>query len=173
MSIFQIFRSSFNSSLASQLRNIFQRQVRPSFLTSPISLPLLSLITSVPLLATDDRSQLLHVAELVGTAVGKIHEADIVHGDLTTSNLMLTPAVAADSGGATDEPSDSHQIVIIDFGLGMTRPVIEDKAVDLYVLERALVSTHPGSEYLVRLSSLSPLSPSLSLSVSLLVSLIR
>jgi hypothetical protein len=42
------------------------------------------------------------------------------------------------------------QIHIIDFGLGMTRPVIEDKAVDLYVLERAFLSTHPGSEQLVR-----------------------
>ena len=29
------------------------------------------------------------------------------------------------------------------------KPTIDDKAVDLYVLERAFVSTHPGSEYLV------------------------
>ena len=42
-----------------------------------------------------------------------------------------------------------QDFIIIDFGLGMTRPVIEDKAVDLYVLERALVSTHPGTEFLV------------------------
>lgn len=82
---------------------------------------------------------MLEIARLVGIAIGKIHEADIVHGDLTTSNLM----VVMDS-------HQNYQIVIIDFGLGMTRPVIEDKAVDLYVLERALISTHPGTEYLVR-----------------------
>jgi len=39
--------------------------------------------------------------------------------------------------------------VIIDFGLSfMTRNHVEDAAVDLYVLERALLSTHPSSETL-------------------------
>lgn len=86
----------------------------------------------------DDREKLLEVARLVGTSIGRIHQADIVHGDLTTSNLMVI-----------NDSNQNYQIVIIDFGLGMTRPVIEDKAVDLYVLERALISTHPGTEYLV------------------------
>lgn len=40
-------------------------------------------------------------------------------------------------------------IVLIDFGLGLMKPSIEDKAVDLYVLERAFISTHPNSEKLV------------------------
>jgi tRNA A-37 threonylcarbamoyl transferase component Bud32 len=44
------------------------------------------------------------------------------------------------------------QVVLIDFGLGMTQPSVEDRAVDLYVLERAFLSTHPGSEQLVRYS---------------------
>lgn len=44
----------------------------------------------------------------------------------------------------------STEVVLIDFGLGMMKPTMEDKAVDLYVLERAFVSTHPGSEFLVR-----------------------
>jgi TP53 regulating kinase-like protein len=38
---------------------------------------------------------------------------------------------------------------MIDFGLGQMQATIEDKAVDLYVLERAFISTHPGSEHLV------------------------
>ena len=42
-----------------------------------------------------------------------------------------------------------QQVVIIDFGLGSTQSIIEDKAVDLYVLERAMLSTHPGSEHLM------------------------
>lgn len=39
--------------------------------------------------------------------------------------------------------------VLIDFGLSMISTMIDDKAVDLYVLERAFISTHPGSENLV------------------------
>lgn len=71
-----------------------------------------------------------------------MHDADIVHGDLTTSNLMVQDK-------SEEEGSSSSQIVVIDFGLGMMKPTIEDKAVDLYVLERAFISTHPESEYVV------------------------
>ena len=39
--------------------------------------------------------------------------------------------------------------MLIDFGLSMISTMIDDKAVDLYVLERAFISTHPGSENLV------------------------
>lgn len=91
------------------------------------------------------------MAQLVGNAIGRVHAADIVHGDLTSSNLMVSTA---------DGDQQPPRVYLIDFGLGMTRPAIEDKAVDLYVLERALISTHPGSEYLV--------SPSLLMSPDLL-----
>jgi TP53 regulating kinase and related kinases len=90
---------------------------------------------------TDDRGQLLEMARLVGNAIGRVHAADIVHGDLTSSNLMVSFSSVPDD--------QTPRVHLIDFGLGMTRPAIEDKAVDLYVLERALISTHPGSEYLV------------------------
>lgn len=39
--------------------------------------------------------------------------------------------------------------VVIDFGLSYNSSLAEDKAVDLYVLERAFLSTHPNSESLV------------------------
>jgi tRNA A-37 threonylcarbamoyl transferase component Bud32 len=39
---------------------------------------------------------------------------------------------------------------MIDFGLSYTSHLFEDKAVDLYVLERAFISTHPGSERWVK-----------------------
>lgn len=87
-----------------------------------------------------DRDYLIRVAKSVGVAVGKLHDAEIVHGDLTTSNLMVKEV----------NGELSADIALIDFGLGMMKPTLEDKAVDLYVLERAFVSTHPGSEYLVR-----------------------
>jgi TP53 regulating kinase-like protein len=40
----------------------------------------------------------------------------------------------------------SHFQVLIDFGLSYQSSLVEDKAVDLYVLERAFTSTHPDSE---------------------------
>jgi TP53 regulating kinase-like protein len=38
---------------------------------------------------------------------------------------------------------------MIDFGLASSQPLPEDKAVDLYVLERAMLSTHPNSQALI------------------------
>jgi TP53 regulating kinase-like protein len=38
---------------------------------------------------------------------------------------------------------------MIDFGLAQQNSTLEDKAVDLYVLERAFTSTHPGSDHLI------------------------
>lgn len=77
---------------------------------------------------------------MVGTEIAKMHLADIIHGDLTTSNMMLRhPSSITTSPGI-------HQLVLIDFGLAYTSTLAEDKAVDLYVLERAFASTHPESE---------------------------
>lgn len=39
-----------------------------------------------------------------------------------------------------------HYQVLIDFGLSYVSVMPEDKAVDLYVLERAFSSTHPNTE---------------------------
>jgi TP53 regulating kinase-like protein len=65
-----------------------------------------------------------------------MHASDVVHGDLTTSNAMWI--------------APTQRLVLIDFGLSTTSALAEDKAVDLYVLERAFVSTHPASEALVQ-----------------------
>jgi TP53 regulating kinase and related kinases len=77
------------------------------------------------------------LADAVGAALAKMHDVNVVHGDLTTSNLMLR--------------DDNTSLVIIDFGLSYVSKLPEDKAVDLYVLERAFSSTHPQTEALVRL----------------------
>jgi len=76
------------------------------------------------------------VMRMIGAQIAKMHRADIVHGDLTTSNMILR------------HPSSTKglQLVLIDFGLAFTSTLAEDKAVDLYVLERAFSSTHPASE---------------------------
>ena len=47
--------------------------------------------------------------------------------------------------------AEVEQLVVIDFGLGGMKSQPEDKAVDLYVLERALISTHRDSEELLAL----------------------
>jgi len=82
------------------------------------------------------------VMRLVGKSVGELHASGVVHGDLTTSNLILR------------ETDGEMEVVLIDFGLGSVSVSEEDMAVDLYVLERAFASTHPKSEGLVRLTSM-------------------
>ena len=46
------------------------------------------------------------------------------------------------------ESGDLGTLYMIDFGLSLVSTKVEDKAVDIYVLKRALISTHPGSEIL-------------------------
>ncbi|KAL1932852.1 hypothetical protein VTP01DRAFT_8530 [Rhizomucor pusillus] len=75
------------------------------------------------------------LAEKIGVSLARMHAIDVVHGDLTTSNLMLR--------------QDNESVVVIDFGLSYVSPLPEDQAVDLYVLERAFASTHPNTEQLV------------------------
>jgi TP53 regulating kinase and related kinases len=77
------------------------------------------------------------VMSLIGKSVGELHASGVVHGDLTTSNLILR------------ETNGNLEVVLIDFGLGSVSVSEEDMAVDLYVLERAFASTHPKSEGLV------------------------
>lgn len=60
----------------------------------------------------------------IGEEISKLHSADIIHGDITTSNIMLR----------------DDQLVFIDFGLGRHSQLDEDKAVDLLVLKKALQS---------------------------------
>jgi len=76
---------------------------------------------------------------LIGSEIAKMHKVDIIHGDLTTSNMIIRHPFAPKG------PS-SAKLVLIDFGLAYTSTMVEDKAVDLYVLERAFASTHPDSE---------------------------
>jgi len=97
-----------------------------------------------------DDAELVGLMTRVGSAVGRMHAVGIVHGDLTTSNLMLRPGsnegTNGDAGG--EEKLLDGDIVLIDFGLASQSSQEEDRAVDLYVLERAFGSTHPRAESL-------------------------
>ncbi|KAK1589706.1 uncharacterized protein LY79DRAFT_556749 [Colletotrichum navitas] len=91
----------------------------------------------------------------IGAAIGRMHKIGVVHGDLTTSNMMLRPPKPAAGTAAPNPdptaPSSPSSVVdgdvfIIDFGLASQSTSDEDRAVDLYVLERAFGSTHPRAE---------------------------
>jgi len=68
------------------------------------------------------------LASEIGRMVGILHNEGIIHGDLTTSNIIVR-------GGRP---------YIIDFGLGFFSYRVEDAGVDLHLFKRALESTHPG-----------------------------
>ena len=63
-----------------------------------------------------DKTKQKQVMKKIGKNVAKLHQQDIIHGDLTTSNILLK----------------EKEIYILDFGLGYISPRIEDKAVDLH-----------------------------------------
>ncbi|KAK7744474.1 serine/threonine-protein kinase bud32 [Cytospora paraplurivora] len=92
-------------------------------------------------------AEMVGLMRRVGAAVGRLHAAGVVHGDLTTSNMMLRPVVRGEADGHHGGVLDG-EIIIIDFGLASQSQSEEDRAVDLYVLERAFLSTHPRAEKL-------------------------
>lgn len=66
------------------------------------------------------------ICKKIGESVAKFHNNDIIHGDITTSNMILL----------------DDKIHFIDFGLGEINSEIEAKGVDLHVLMEAIDSTH-------------------------------
>jgi Kae1-associated kinase Bud32 len=67
--------------------------------------------------------------EALGRTVGRLHDAGLTHGDLTTSNVLLP------------EPADAGRLVLIDFGLGAFSEEPEPRGVDLHLVEEALAAT--------------------------------
>lgn len=64
---------------------------------------------------------------LIGETVAKLHNHGISHGDLTTSNMII---------------SEKGEFCVIDFSLGNTKIELEDMGVDIRLLERAFTSAH-------------------------------
>jgi TP53 regulating kinase-like protein len=63
----------------------------------------------------------------IGELIGKLHGRGVIHGDLTTSNMIL---------------SGEGKVFLVDFGLGEKSMELEARGVDLHLLKRALQSTH-------------------------------
>lgn len=72
------------------------------------------------------REEIPKIAKEVGEIVARLHEHNIIHNDLTSSNMIFG------EGG----------IYLIDFGLGVMSTRVEDKAMDLVVLKKSLNAAH-------------------------------
>jgi TP53 regulating kinase and related kinases len=108
------------------------------------------------------------VCVAIGENIAKLHDEGIIHGDLTTSNMIwkldslsldgkgslcsqntakLRPVsrggYGSENGGAfVDGDVANGKLFFIDFGLGFANGRIEDKAVDLYLIKEALEAKH-------------------------------
>jgi TP53 regulating kinase-like protein len=63
----------------------------------------------------------------IGELIGRLHKHGIIHGDLTTSNMIL---------------NQDDRIFFVDFGLGEKSAELEARGVDLHLAKRALESAH-------------------------------
>ena len=79
------------------------------------------------------------MSERIGELVGRLHGCGIIHGDLTTSNLILH------NGGGSGDGDGDDRIYFIDFGLGYFEKNVEAQGVDVHVLFQTFVSTHGDS----------------------------
>ncbi|MEM3397110.1 MAG: KEOPS complex kinase/ATPase Bud32 [Thermoplasmata archaeon] len=73
-----------------------------------------------------DEEEQRKVLEEIGRVIAKLHQSDIVHGDLTTSNMLLYEG----------------KLYLIDFSLGSKSRSTEAKGVDLHLLREAFLSAH-------------------------------
>jgi len=76
-----------------------------------------------------DSEKRYELCKHIGNLIGKLHSVGLVHGDITTSNMILTP---------------HGRVVFIDFGLSEQTMELEARGVDLHLMRRALTSTHYG-----------------------------
>lgn len=112
------------------------------------------------------------ICEEIGRQVALLHDSDIIHGDLTTSNMILVENLennastkknnqhyknkinllinnknnilsVSEHSSSKEKPSErDFKVYFIDFGLGFHSKRIEDKAVDLHLLRQALEAKH-------------------------------
>ena len=67
----------------------------------------------------------------IADSLARLHDNNIIHGDLTTSNMILS-----------ENDTGEKSIYLIDFGLSFISARFEDKAVDLHLFKQALEAKH-------------------------------
>ena len=78
-----------------------------------------------------DGNKIKELAIAIGENIKAFHDGDIIHGDLTGSNMILVD---------DDLDNISENLAIFDFGLGKYSDLLEDKAADLLVLKKSFQS---------------------------------
>jgi Kae1-associated kinase Bud32 len=68
------------------------------------------------------------LSKKIGNIIGLFHNNNIIHGDLTTSNMIFNVT--------------EKKLYLIDFGLSFFSDKVEDRAVDIHLFRRALESKH-------------------------------
>ncbi len=76
----------------------------------------------------DKMPNALDICKTIGKQIAILHDNNIIHGDLTTSNMILS--------------NKDKKLYFIDFGLSFHSPRAEDKAVDLHLIKQALEAKH-------------------------------
>ncbi len=79
------------------------------------------------ILESMDSTHRLTLLEDLGRQLGHLHSAGIIHGDLTTSNIILSP---------------DGKAFVVDFGMTTRSTEREDFGSDLHLLQRSLIATH-------------------------------
>jgi TP53 regulating kinase-like protein len=72
------------------------------------------------------KKQIIKMCQKIGGIVGTLHKNGVMHGDLTTSNFILS----------------NRKLVILDFGLSQKTESIDDFAIDLRLFKEVLNSAH-------------------------------
>ena len=71
-------------------------------------------------------NKIIKICTEIGKIVGTLHKNGILHGDLTTSNFILS----------------NRGLVILDFGLSQKTDKVDDYAIDLRLFKEVLNSAH-------------------------------
>lgn len=79
------------------------------------------------LLGSASKKERQELCVKIGKLIGKLHKHGLIHGDLTTSNMIR---------------GVEGKIFLVDFGLGEKNAELEARGVDLHLMKRALQSTH-------------------------------
>jgi Kae1-associated kinase Bud32 len=85
----------------------------------------------VEVLEASGKKERKAILRTVGREVARLHKADIVHGDLTGANMLVLDGT----------------VQFVDFGLGSQSTEVEDKGVDLHVLQEALKAVNMEDSY--------------------------
>lgn len=83
-----------------------------------------------------DLKKQIKICEKIGINLSKLHNENIIHGDLTTSNMILK------NNKKENSKENNDVLYFIDFGLGYISQKIEDRAVELHLLREALEAKH-------------------------------